>query len=372
MANLISSAFYFDSDAVREDCLTALGIDLDSILATEAVVVTDIEVTIDADLHTKKIVLIDIPEGVDCTVTIPVDSTSGFSTVSDIIFAQIGDGGVNFESGAGATIQAAGTPRLRTKFSKAVLTWTAENTWLLAGDLDGVIDAEAIIEDVLAQTPNITVPTDRVPASDVATQEDISHLLTLGGPATKISGTDTIQIPNTFGGPFELEIEDINILPLTQDSNFSISNFTPSALINDFSFFLGVTPLPFKTDRWIKAGIKISFDSASDVWVVESIADGTESIVGAPNAANPGVINVSYTASTGQFSVAVPSYSATVNATISNYTVPTYSRCFISGNPAGLSFDLVFAGLKTGRGNKVLAKIQQGDDIIEFEANKVS
>jgi hypothetical protein len=371
MANLISSAFYFDSDAVREDCLTALGIDLDSILATEVVVITDTEVTIDSDLYTKKIVLVDVPEGIDCTVTVPVDSTSGFSSATDIVFVQVGDGGVNFEAGAGATLQTAGTARLRDKFSKGSLTWTSENTWLLSGDLAGIVDAEAIAADVLAQTPNVTVPTDRVATSSAATQADITSLLTLGGPASK--NVNTIQILNTFGGPFELEVEDINILPLTQNSNFSISNLNPGSLANSFSFFIGVTPLPFKTDRWIKAGVKISYDSTTQLWLVESIANGVETTVDAPNANNPDIVNITYTASTSQFAVTVPSYNnTTVTSTISQYTAPIYSRCFVAGNPAGLDFDLTFSGLKTGRGNKVLTKLQQGDDIIEFEANKVS
>lgn len=370
MSNLISSAFYFDDDAVRLDSLAALGIDPNSINSGEVLYVTDNAITLDNSTHAGKIILVDTTALDPCTITVPDDVNSGFAETGFVTIIRFGDGQVNFEAGSGATLNCAGNLALNNKFSVGYLNKIEENQWILSGDLAGTSEFNDIVDEVLALTTSMTVPSDLIPSTTPASNSDELTFSALGGTCTRPVSSNVIQISNNFGAPFEAEINGVNILPLNIGGTFTVSSITPGSTAQSFSLFIGVTQFPFRTDKWVKAGIKISYARTTSLWAVERIANGAELIVGSTSSAAPTSVTCAYNNSTSQLTTTA--FGASDITTIANYTPTLYSRIFVTGDPGGISFSLTFTGATNGKGKRILTKLEQGDAIVEVESYRIN
>jgi hypothetical protein len=79
--------------------------------------------------------LVTLNNGSAITVTIPPNSSVAYSVGTKIDFAQIGAGQVTFVGGAGVSIGATPTLKLRDQHSASTCIKLATDTWLLVGDL---------------------------------------------------------------------------------------------------------------------------------------------------------------------------------------------------------------------------------------------
>lgn len=79
---------------------------------------------------------ITLTNGIGITVTVPPHSSVAFATNTVINLAQLGAGQVTVAGGLGVTINSSGSKlKLTGQYSVATLYQTAENTWLLFGDI---------------------------------------------------------------------------------------------------------------------------------------------------------------------------------------------------------------------------------------------